>query len=133
MDSSNAVLPQKQRLTASAMKGPPAVIPLAHEAPARLFVDNPLEKPLSVGRVVIQYRTENLRIVPVYGAGAMDVSPRLGHLHLTIDNATWHWLDASGEPITLNGFLPGKHSLLIELADPMHNIIDSKLVEFTIP
>ncbi len=111
----------------------PAVVQLESEPPAILYVDPPLPGPLSFGRVVIPYRTEHLRIVPVYGAAAMNVSPRIGHLHLTIDEASWHWLDASGEAITMNGFAAGKHSILVELADPTHNIIDSKRIEFIIP
>lgn len=115
------------------IRGPAPVVQLDTEFPAKLFVDEPLAELLSFGRVVIQYRTENLRIVPVYGSAALNVSPRVGHLHLTVDNLTWHWLDASGEPITMNGFLPGQHTILIELADPTHKIIDSKMVTFIIP
>ena len=110
-----------------------AVVPLSFQPPARLVVDPPLPGPLKLGRVVIQYRTENLRIVPVYGKDALAVSPRIGHLHLTVDHASWHWLDASGEPITMNGFTPGKHNILVELADPTHHIIDRIFLEFIIP
>lgn len=115
------------------IQGPAAVVSLVGEPQAKLFVNAPLPEPLSFGRVVIHYRTENLRIVPVYGSAAMDVSPRIGHLHITVDDLPWHWLDASGEPLTLNGYPAGKHTILIELADPMHRIIDSKLIEFIIP
>ena len=111
----------------------PAVAQLESEPPPKLFVYEPLKDPLKFGRVVIPYRTENLRIVPVYGKAALDVSPRVGHLHLTVDQSAWHWLDASGEPITMNGFKPGIHSILVELADPTHKIIESKLVSFIIP
>lgn len=109
------------------------VVPLKNELPPKLFVDPPLEGPLSLGRVVIQYRADNVHFVPVYGPGALDVSPRVGHVHVTVDHAPWHWADASGEPLILNGFLPGKHTVLIELADPTHKIIDSKEVSFIIP
>ncbi len=54
---------------------------------ARLIVDAPIAEPLALGRVVVQYRTENLHIVPVYGPAALDVSPRVGHLHVTVDDA----------------------------------------------
>ena len=66
-------------------EGQPRVIPLASEPPAKIIVDPPLPDALARGLVVIQYRTENLRIVPVFGPGALDVSPRIGHLHLTVD------------------------------------------------
>ena len=71
--------------------------------------------------------------MPVYGPAALNVSPHIGHLHITVDDAPWHWLDGSGEPVVLNGFLPGPHKLLIELADPTHKIIDRSTVTFEIP
>ena len=73
--------------------GPAGVVPLENSKPApRLIVDPPLPEPLSLrGRVVIQYRAENLRIQPVFGPNALDVSPRIGHIHVTVDGLPWHW------------------------------------------
>ena len=85
------------------------------------------------GRVVIQYRTENLHIVPVYGPAALAVSPRVGHLHVTVDDLPWHWLDASGEPLTLNGLPAGPHKIRVELANANHKIIDAQTVSFVVP
>src|SRR5688500_13556182 len=65
--------------TARAVLGPSAVAPLDQEPPANLVVDPPLAK----GLVVVQYRTENLRVVPVFGEAALAVSPRIGHIHVT--------------------------------------------------
>jgi hypothetical protein len=48
------------------------------QPPAKIIVDQPLAEPLAQGLVVIQYRTENLRIVPVFGPAALAVSPRSG-------------------------------------------------------
>ncbi|MET0634515.1 MAG: DUF6130 family protein [Chitinophagaceae bacterium] len=110
-----------------------SVVPLNSEPKPVMVVDPPLPDQLAMGRVVIQYRMENVHIAPVYGPAALDVSPRLGHLHLTVDHTSWHWVDASGEPIILNGLTPGEHHILIELADPTHRIIDSKEVSFDIP
>ena len=118
---------------AHAGPGPAPVVPLASQAPARLIADAPLPEQLARGLVVIQYRSENLRIVPVYGAAALDVSPRIGHLHVTVDDAPWHWADASGEPLIIQGLAPGRHRVLIELADPAHKVIESQTVEFEIP
>jgi hypothetical protein len=115
------------------VRGAAPVVPLAAEPPARLVVDAPLPDPLALGRVVIQYRTENLHIVPVYGPAALAVSPRVGHLHITVDGAAWHWLDASNEPITIKGLPAGVHSVLVELADPAHKVIDAQTVTFVIP
>jgi Family of unknown function (DUF6130) len=112
---------------------PAPVIPLPSQPPARLIVDSPLPEALARGYVVVRYRTENLRILPVYGPAALEVSPRIGHLHITVDDLPWHWLDASGEPLSINGLPPGPHKLLIELESPIHKVIDSATVSFEIP
>ncbi len=113
--------------------GPSPLITIENEPPARLIVDSPLPEPLAQGRVFIQYRTENLRVLPVFGKGALDASPRIGHVHITVDDAPWHFVDASGETIILVGLEPGSHRVLIELADPTHKVITSETVTFVIP
>ena len=112
---------------------PAPVVPLASQPPARLIVDAPLPEQLARGYVVVRYRAENLRILPVYGPAALGISPRIGHLHITVDEGPWHWLDASGEPISINGLSAGPHKLLIELEDPTHKVIDSRTINFEIP
>jgi len=112
---------------------PAPVVPLASQPAARLIVDSPLPEQLATGYVVVRYRTENLRIMPVYGPDALRVLPRIGHLHITVDDSPWHWLDASGEPLSINGLPPGPHKLLIELESPTHKVIDSATVHFEIP
>ncbi|MEH2286920.1 DUF6130 family protein [Nostoc sp.] len=113
--------------------GPSPLIAIANEAPPKLIVDPPLPEPLAQGHVFIQYRTENLRVLPVFGKGALDVSPCIGHIHITVDDALWHFVDASGETIILVGLEPGPHKVLIELADPTHKVITSETVTFTVP
>jgi hypothetical protein len=113
--------------------GPSPLVSIKNEPPAKLIVDPPLAEPLASGRVFIQYRTENLRVVPVFGEGALDVSPRIGHIHVTVDDAPWHFVDASGQTLIFVGLKPGAHKVLIELADPTHRVITSETVGFTIP
>ena len=115
--------------------GPTAVIPLAgEEPPAKIITYPPLAEPLaSRGVAIIQYCTQNLHLVPVFGANALTVSPRVGHLHVTVDDSSWVWADASGNPIILMGLLPGPHKVLIELADANHRILDRSLVTFVVP
>jgi hypothetical protein len=119
--------------TAREIKGPSPLVALTNEPAPRLIVDPPLVEPLSRGLVFIQYRAENLRVVPVFGAGALDVSPRIGHVHITVDKAPWHFVDASGETIIVVGLPAGEHEVLVELADPTHHVIDRQLVRFTVP
>lgn len=106
---------------------------LEDEPPPRLIVYPPLADPLAQGRVFIQYRAENMRMVPVFGKAALGVSPRIGHVHVTVDDAPWHFIDASGETIVVVGLPPGNHRVLVELADPTHRVLDRQTVEFRIP
>lgn len=115
------------------IRGPSPLVAIENEPPARLVVDAPLPEQLAKGLVFIQYRTENLRVVPVFGEGALDVSPRIGHVHVTVDDLPWHFVDASGETIIVVGLPPGPHKVLVELADPTHHVIDRQTVSFEIP
>jgi uncharacterized protein DUF6130 len=114
-------------------RGPSPLVAIENEAPAKLIVDPPLPEQLARGLVFIQYRTENLRVLPVFGKGALDVSPRIGHVHITVDDAPWHFVDASGETVILVGLRPGLHKVLFELADPTHKVITTEIVRFTVP
>ena len=115
------------------IRGPSPLVAIDNEAPARLIVDPPLAEQLAKGLVFIQYATENLRVVPVFGKGALDVSPRIGHVHITVDDAPWHFVDASGETMIVVGLPPGPHKVLFELADPTHRVITSETVSFMLP
>lgn len=119
--------------TAREIVGPSPLVAIEAEPPARLVVDPPLAEPLSRGLVFIQYRAENLRVVPVFGPGALDVSPRIGHVHITVDDAPWHFVDATGQTIIVVGLPPGPHRVLVELADPTHHVIDRQTVSFVLP
>jgi quercetin dioxygenase-like cupin family protein len=113
---------------------PASVIPLASEPPAKILIDPPLPGPLaSRGVAIIQYCTENLHLVPVFGPNALAVSPRVGHIHVRVDDASWVWADASGNPIILMGLSPGPHKVFIELEDANHHPLDQGTVTFVIP
>ena len=101
---------------------------------AKIVVDAPLAEPLSRGVVFIQYRTENLQIVPVFGQNALDVSPRIGHLHVAVDGASWVWAETSGGPIIVAGLPEGPHKVEITPVNANHQPLDrSVVVEFVIP
>ena len=120
--------------TASEVLGPAAVVPLAVEQPpARVVVDPPLAEPLAQGLVVLQYRTENLRIVPVFGPPALAVSPRIGHLHVTVDDLPWDWAAVSGDPLIIQHLPPGPHRVRVELNNANHHALNQRVVEFVIP
>jgi hypothetical protein len=77
--------------------------------------------------------TETLDIVSVFGPAALAVSPRIGHIHVTVDDASWHWAAASGDPVIVQGLAPGRHKILIQLVNANHQPIDQGTVQFTMP
>ena len=126
--------PVHAQTTTTACK-PAQVIPLAGKEPSpKIAVDAPLAEPLaSRGVVVITYCAENMRLEPMFGPGALSISPRVGHIHVTVDDAPWHWADASGNPLILRGLPPGRHKVLIELVDANHQPVDKGAVTFDVP
>lgn len=112
---------------------PPAVIPVASEPPEKLVVYPALPDALARGVVILQFRTENLRIMPVFGPKAVAVSPHLGHIHVTVDD--WHgtWAHTSGDPVIIVGLAPGAHKIRLELADPNHKILTGETVTVAVP
>jgi hypothetical protein len=83
--------------------------------------------------VVIHYRTQNLDIAPVFGTAALAISPRIGHIHVIVDDLPWHWQDASGEAVTIIGLPPGPHKVLVQLETPAHHLLDQGSVSFVVP
>jgi hypothetical protein len=126
--ASNGAVPSAREAVGTA-----AVAPLAEQPPAKLIVDPPQPDRLARGVVFIEYRTENLQMVPVFGPAALAVVPRLGHVHVTLDDAAWHWVDASGGPLIVAGLPPGPHSISIELANADHKPLAREVVRFEVP
>ena len=121
--------------TAKDVKGATPLVAIQNEALPKLIVDSPVPEQLALGRVFIQYRTENLRILSVFGKAALELSPRVGHLHYYVDDQSWPIVDTSGETVVLVGLPPGPHKVRLELADTIHRPIPgaSTTVEFIVP
>jgi Family of unknown function (DUF6130) len=86
----------------------------------------------SPGRLLGPVPVENVRILPVFGAGALQASPRIGYLHITVDDLPWWWADASdNNTIDIAGLPPGQHKVKIELVDANHNVFPGQVVMLT--
>jgi hypothetical protein len=91
---------------------------------------------VAIGVYWAQYRVENLRIVQVFGPEARQVSPRVGHLHITVDDLPWWWADASdNNTVDIANLPPGKHKVRIQLVDSDHTVFPGQEVThtFTVP
>lgn len=103
------------------------------QPPPRIIVEPPKPEPLARGVAILQFRTENLQVVPVFGPAAAAVSPRIGHLHVTLDDTPWHWVHTSRDPIIVAPLPAGPHSITIELADANHAPLAREVVKFEVP
>ena len=110
------------------------IIAIDNEPAPRLFVEPPLPGPLAQNVVFIPYRVENVRILPVSGPAARNLSPRVGHLHITVDDLPWLWADfGQSNTIVLVGLPRGQHKVLIELVDAEGNVFTAQTVTFHAP
>ena len=120
--------------SASAQNAASLVVPIENEPAAKLFVDAPLAGPLAKGVAYIPYRVENLRIIAIGGPAATGVSPRVGHLHITVDDLPWQWADyGQGNTIILVNLPRGEHKVLVEAVDPEGRVLVAQTVKFTAP
>ena len=69
----------------------------------------------------------------MFGPNALAVSPRVGHVHVRLDDASWVWADASGNPIILMGLSPGPHKVVLELEYANHHTLDKGIATFVVP
>lgn len=104
--------------------------------PPKLVVDPPFKELLNYGVFQAQYRVENLRIVPVFGPAGLTVSPRIGHLHVIVDEGPHWWADASDHnTVDVANLAPGPHKVTIQLVDSNHQMFPGQVVtlNFTVP
>ena len=119
--------------TAREIRGASPYVAIENEPAPKLVVDPPLPEGLAEGIFWAQYRVENLRILPVAGPAARNLSPRVGHLHITVDDLPWLWADfGQSNTIVLAGMPRGQHKVLIELVDAEGNVFTAETVTFHI-
>jgi hypothetical protein len=110
------------------------VVPIDNEPAPKLIVEPPLPGPSAGGVVLIPYRVENLRILPLGGPAASNVSPRVRHLHVTVDDVPWAREDyGKSNTIILVGMPSGQHKVLIEVVDREGKLFTKQTVTFHTP
>jgi len=125
-----------QAQTAREIRGASPYDVIENEPPPRLVVDPPFPKLLEQGIFQAQYRVENLRIVPVFNPAAIKVTPRIGHLHIIVDDLPWWWADSSdNNTVDIANLPPGPHKVTIRLVNPNHEPFPGQeaVLRFTVP
>src|SRR5919107_3245462 len=79
--------------SAREIRGASPYVAIENEPAPKLIVDPPLPEGLAIGVYWAQYRVENLRIVPVFGAGPVNGFPAIGQLHVLVRDLPWWWGD----------------------------------------
>lgn len=86
---------------------------------------------------IIKFKTDNFKIESLgkhsdMAMNDMDKMAKMGHVHVTLDNADWYWVHSSMDPIVLVGLKPGQHSVKLELVGADHKPAGaSQTVTFT--
>lgn len=122
--------------TARDVRGPSPFEEVRNQPAPRLIVDPPFQEPLKFGVFQAQYRVENLHIVPVFGAAATQVSPRVGHLHIIVDDLPWWWADAGdNNTVDVANLPPGPHEVTVRLVNANHELFPGQevVLKFVIP
>ena len=122
--------------SAREVRGASPYVAVENEPAPKLIVDPPLSEGLALGVFWAQYRVENVRIAQVFGASALNVSPRVGHLHIRVGDVPWWWADASdNNTVDIAGLPPGEHKVKIALVDANHKVFPGQvvIVTFTVP
>ncbi|MBN3723356.1 DUF6130 family protein [Burkholderia sp. Ac-20379] len=117
---------------------PPGVIAdVPPPAQPHLTLYKPRADVLKDGYVYLAFRVDNLRILPLYtdihGKAATSLTPRIGHLHVFVDDSKWSWIHAQNDAIYFGALPPGPHRVRVDLVDASHATIETKTVHFVVP
>lgn len=117
-------------LTATAA---PADVQLA----PRLTLQEPDADILKDGYVYLPFTVENVTLLPMYpeinGTEVTQLTPRIGHLHVGVDDNAWVWIQTTPAPIYLGPLTPEPHKIRVDLVDAAHNPLVSRVASFVVP
>jgi hypothetical protein len=85
------------------------------------------------GVAIIRFRTEHVRIESPFLPVEQHRGPLpAGHVHVTVDGTSWHWVHATSDPVVVTPLPPGEHTVALELAGADHRPLDARAVRFTV-
>lgn len=107
------------------------------EPTPKLILSEPRADVLKDGYVYLPFRVENMAILPLYteihGQEATKLKPKIGHLHVMVDDNGWNWIHALTDAIYFGPLSPGAHKVQLELVDAAHSVIEVQTIEVTVP
>lgn len=108
-----------------------------NEATPKLILSEPRADVLKDGYVYLPFRVENMTILPLYteihGEEATKLKPKIGHLHVMVDDNKWNWIHALTDAIYFGPLSPGAHKVRLELVDAAHSVIEVQTIEVVVP
>ncbi|MFT4053797.1 MAG: DUF6130 family protein [Novosphingobium sp.] len=99
-----------------------------------LTLSAPCAEALQDRQVYIAFRVDNMAVIPLYteinGDTVTTLTPKIGHLHVTVDDAGYSWIHASNDPIYFGPVTPGTHTVRVDLVDAAHETLQTQTVRF---
>ena len=88
---------------------------------------------------IIKFKTDDFKIEQLSKEKKMDHMKmngmaKMGHIHVTLDNASWYWVHDDNSPVVIAGLTPGQHTVKLELVTSGHMPLNppvSQTVSFT--
>lgn len=117
---------------------PQSALPTSADAAAPTLTLLPVRADvLKDGYVYLPFHVENLTILPLYteihGKETTSLRPKIGHLHVMVDNNGWNWIHAIADPIYFGPLPRGAHQVKVELVDAAHQVIEVKTASIVVP
>ncbi len=101
--------------------------------PPQLSIQSPAQGAIVTGVAIIRFQAENVRITSLFVPVAQGRhSLPAAHLHVTVDDASWHWVHSTSDPVVVTPLTPGEHTITLELAGADHRPLDTRSVRFTV-
>jgi hypothetical protein len=110
-------------------RSPSPVVEMKREP--TIAIESPAAGDTVRGVTIVRFRTANIVMASPFGPQPVGSLPA-GHVHVTVDGTSWHWMHTSTDPIVITPMSVGEHTVTLELADANHRPITSQTVRFMV-
>jgi hypothetical protein len=97
-----------------------------------ITIQSPVEDETIQGVAIIRFRTENISISSPFDATKPAGPYPAGHVHVTVDDTSWHWMHTTSDPVVITPLSAGEHTVTLELAGADHRPLAVQAVRFRV-